>query len=303
MKSFAPIYRFGKGLQTRTAEDFGKPDEFRVFQNARCGKGLLERRPGQARVGYATTAAGALSFTALQSHVVTVPLDVRPWTLGVRWSLRFTFQLRTVGVTQYLLGYAGAGVGSIVLRVTSGNKLVAAFSDSTPTTTTLTGATTLAVDTTYSGLVTRDKSTLKLWLDNAVDASSTSVSATLGGRVPTAALTLGAHQGADFLDGFIDNVVLYSTVFADNSEGLLRCVDPMAEDVLACYTGELDANYLVNDWSRFGNTGEASGTMTSVASLCVLDTMVTGCAPFIDRNGKKRAVLVAGGKVYGLEVV
>lgn len=303
MKSFAPIYRFGKGLQTRTAEDFGKPDEFRIFQNARCGKGLLERRPGQARVGYATTASACLAFVALQSHVVTIPLDTRPWALGLRWSLRFPFQIRTASVTQYILGYAGAGVGSIVLRVTSGNKLVAAFTDSAATTTTLTGATTLSVDTTYAAMVTRDKNTLKLWLDNSVDASSTSVSSTLLGRTPTAAVTLGAHNGADFLDGRIDNVTLYSTVFADNSEGLIRCVDPMAEDVLACYTGEMDANYLVTDWSRFGNTGEASGTMANEAALCVPDTAVTGCAPFIDRNGKKRAVLMAGGKVYGLEVV
>ncbi len=303
MKNYAPVYRFGKQLQTRRAEDFGSPDEFRIFQNARASKELLARRPGSARVAVCGTDHGALNFSPGSSESLTIPGPPSVWTLGLRFTFKIVFkQDDAPAADEYLLGYTGGGVGSLTLKLNSTSNVVAAFTDSAATTTTLTGATSLTPATAYSALVTRDTSTLKLWVNNAVDASSTGVSATLLGRAPTAAVQVAGHNGANYFDGDIDHLTLLQTTMADNAEGFLRLSDPMADDVLAHYTMEQSANAHVTDHSRYGNTALAVNTPTTATALAVQDAAVQGVGTLTTLTGQKRAIVHSGGRVYAVDL-
>lgn len=304
MKSYAPIYRFGKQLQTRHAEDFGEPDAFRIFQDGRASKGPLTRRPGQRRSMVCGSDNGALNFAPGSSETINVPLDTGVWTLGLRWSLRILFKEDDDPAgNEYLLGYAGAGVGSLTLRLNSSRNVVAVWTDSAAASVTLTSSTALTSGTAYPVMVTRDTSTLKLWVGNTAEVTSTSASATLLGRPPTANITFAGHNAAEYFDGDIDHVTLYQSVLADNADGFLRCADPMADDVLAHYTFEQTANAHVTDWSRYGNTGLAVNTPTTATALCVQDSPVMGMAPFTTLAGQKRVLIHSGGLVYPVDLV
>ena len=305
MTDYAPVYRFGKQLQTRHPEDFGEPDAFRIFQNARASKGVLSRRPGEALLAVGGTSHGALNFAPGSSETLNIPIPTGGgvWVLPLRFSLRMVFkQDDNPAGNEYLLGYAGAGVGGLTLRLNSSRNVVAVFTDSAATSTTLTSSTALTAGTAYSVMVTRSTSTLKLWVNNTAEATDTGVSATLLGRTPTANVTIAGHNAADYFDGDIDNLLLLQTCLADNADGFLRCADPMAEDVLACYTMEQTANAHVTDWSRYGNTALAVNTPTTATALCVQDSVVTGMAPFTTASGQKKVLVQTGGKVYGTDL-
>ena len=296
-----PIYRFGKQLQTRRAEDFGSPDEFRIFQNARVRDGLLGRRPGKARVAVAGTDGAALNFDGAADYL-TIPLDTRVWTLGLRWSIRMIVKSDLQPVAdQYLLGIAGAGNKGVTLHVNSSKFLVANVWDSAGNQTTLTSTTDLAAGTAYPIMLTRDAGTLKLYVGRAVDDTDT-MSSTLSCRTPSANIQIGCHNTANFFDGDIDHLTVYNTCLPNNLDGFLRPDDPMADDVTACYLMEKDANEYVEDLSRYGNTALATSAPISATGLSVQDAVVQGMAPFTDKAGKKRLLVVAGGRVYAPEM-
>lgn len=299
MKSFLPVYNFAKGLQTRKAEDFSEPDEFREFLNARV-KGTCRRRPGQDRIAVAGTNAAAMNFNGTTQHI-EVPYDTRVWTLGLRFSLRVVFkQDDNPTGDEFLIGWSG-GTGPIKLKLDSTRKVVFSFTDSASTTTTVTGATALTAGTAYTVLVTRDKDAIKLYVNNVVDATGT-VSATLLGKAPTAALYF-ARDASTYFDGDIDHVLLLNSALADNSEGFLRITDPRADDVLAFYPMENAGNSLVTDYSRYENTGEQKNTPASATTLCIQDSPIIGMAPLCDASGKKKMLVLAGNQYYGVEVV
>lgn len=299
MKSFMPVYSFAKGLQTRKAEDFSEPDEFREFLNARV-KGNGYRRPGQDRIAVTTTDAAAMNFNGTDEYI-EVPYDARVWTMPLRFSLRVVFkQDDNPTGDEFLLGWAG-GTGPIKLKLDSSRKVVFSFTDSANTTTTVTGATALTSGTAYTVLVTRDRDSVKLYVNNAVDATGT-VSATLLGKAPTAALYF-ARDNTSYFDGDIDHVLLLNSALPDNSEGFMRIQDPRADDVLAFYPMEDAGNSLVNDYSRYENTGEQKNAPTSATTLCVQDAPILGMAPLCDNTGKKKMLVLAGRLYYGVEVV
>lgn len=301
MHDYAPIYRFGKGLQTRASEDFQAPDEFRTFQNVRVKTGLAKRRKGSAYRAMAGHDRTALNFDPASSETVNVPLDTRVWALGLRWSLKILFKQddNPVG-NEYLLGWAGAGVGPITVRLNSSRNVVVDFWDSTPTLTTLTSSTALTAGTAYPILITRNGATLTLYVANTAEASSTSVSSTLSGRTPTTNLTFAGHNAASYFDGDIDHATLYSSVLANNANGFIRCTDPLADDVLAHYTFEQTANAHVTDWSAWGNTGLGVNTPTTATALCLNPALVNGAAFYKDSTGVGKAALLAGGRFYAV---
>ena len=301
MKSYAPIHGFGKGLQTKAAEDFQPADEFRVFQNVRVKDGTAKRRKGVVRLAITTSDNTARNFDGT-NDVITVVKDTRVWILPLRFSLRFLVNGDdTPAGDEYILGWSSTGNKPITIKRTSSRTIVVDFWDSAGTQTTLTSSTATTNGTSYACMVTRDTSTMKLWVNEAAEATSTSVSATLLGRTPVDNLTFGAHNGANFWDGTTDHVDLQNIVLSHNNDGFLRLVDPRAEHVLADYGFEVDANNLLTDRSRYENTGLNSGTASATA-LCVQNAPVTGMHQFVDASGQKKILTIAGGVVYAVEV-
>jgi hypothetical protein len=305
MKHHAPIYRFGKQLQTRAAEDYGKPDEFRIFQNARVRDGLLTRRPGKARVVVAGTDGAALNFDGSADYLtVPIPTGGGVWLLGLRWSLKMLIkQDDNPAGNEYLLGMAGGGNTPVTVHLTSSRILTATLYDSAGSSVALTSSTALTAGTSHSVLVTRDTNTCKLWINNTAEDTDTTFSATLSMRTPASSFQVGATNSGSFFDGDIDFLTLYSTVLADNADGFLRLADPYARDVLAHYTMEKDANEYVEDHSRFGNTALAVSAPISATGLSVRDAVGQGMTGWLDRNGKRRILAAMGGRIYAPEAV
>lgn len=296
-----PIYRFGKQLQTRRAEDFGSPDEFRIFQNARVRDGLLGRRPGKARIAVAGTDGAALNFDGSADYL-TIPLDTRVWTLGLRWSIRMIVkQDDNPAGSEYLLGSSGTGNKGVTLHLDSNRLLVANVWDSAGNQTTVTAVNDMVAGTAYPVMLTRNAATLTLYVGRAAEATG-SMSATLSCRTFAADIQVGCNNTTNFFDGDIDHLTVYNTCLPNNLDGFLRPDDPMADDVTACYLMEKDANEYVEDLSRYGNTALATSAPVSATGLSVQDAVVQGMAPFTDKAGKKRLLVVAGGRVYAPEM-
>lgn len=301
MKSYLPVYNFEKGLQTRKGEDFTEPDEFREFQNARWD---CSRRPGQDRISVlANLDSSAFDFDGSSFSVSAPRLDA-VWTLPLQFSLRVVFkQDDASGSDEFLIGWE-AGTNPFSLKLNGSRNVVFTFTDSASNTTTMTGSSVLATGTAYSVLITRNKSELKMWVNNTVDATAT-VSATLLGKAPTTKWIIFGGNGfgaigqvVNFFDGTIDHVLLMSVALADNTEGFMRIPDPLAEEVMAYYPMEY-AQYSnqVFDQSRFENTGAASASGATVTSLCVPELPVRGMVQ-LDNVTNTKLVIVAGRQFF-----
>lgn len=296
---------FRKGLQTKGSEDFGQPDEFRIAQDVRFRTGSAKRRGGMAKLGTAGTDNAAENFDGT-NDVVTVPRNGSAawgsvWNLPLRWSLRLLISCDdTPAGDEYILGWASTGNRGLTVRIDSSRRIVVDHWDSAGTLVTLTG-TAITAATATPLLITRDTSTLKLWIENTVAASSSSLSATLLGRTTVDNLTFGATNGANFFDGTIDHVDLLYSVLADNADGFLRLTDTYADDVQACYTFDRTSNSHINDWSRNGSTGLLSGT-TAVSALCVQSSPVLLMHQWEKANGTRPVLLNAGGRVSPVAV-
>lgn len=299
MKAFLPFYKFDKGLQTRKGENFRDPDEFMVFQNARVRESAY-RRPGQDRVAIASGAdSAAFNFNGSNQYI-EVPFDARVWTLPLRFSLRVVIkQDDNPTGDESIIGWL-TGAGPVFLKLDSNRRVVFSITDSASSTTIVTSATALTAGTAYSILITRDKSSLKMWINNTVDATGT-MSATLLGAAPTQSLLFATNNSTNWFDGDIDHVLLLGSCLTDNSEGFLRPADPRADDVLAYYPMEDAGNTLVNDFSRFENSGVQGNSPVSAASLCVQDTPVTGMTQF-DTGSRKKLLIIAGRLFYAPEI-
>lgn len=295
-----PIYRFGKGLQTKSLEDFQPPDEFRIFQDARVKQGVVKRRAGQARVAVAGSDNAAQNFDG-SNDVATFPRYTGwAWqSLGLRWTLRLLLSGDdTPAGDEYLLGWSSTGNKPLTIKRTSSRTIVVDHWDAAGTQVTLTSTATTDA-TSYPLMVTRDASTLRLWLGPTNDATSTSLSATSVSRVPADNLTFGAHNGANFLDGTLDYCDLRSTVAASANDGFLRLSDPRADDVMFCVGFEKTANGHLTDLSRFDSTGLVSGASNATA-LCVQSSPVLGMEPWVDATGNRKVLTIAGGLVYNV---
>lgn len=308
MKAFLPFYKFEKGLQTRKGENFRDPDEFTVFQNVRVN-GSSVRRPGQARIAILPDMAKASNLDGSTNYIVA-PYDARVWRLQVKASLRVVFkQDATPSADQDIIGWYNQ-LGPISMKINGSGYLVCGITDAFGVTTTLTSATTITPGTKYSVLITRDRGSVKVWLNDAVTATAT-IDAAAPTIPATRSLWIGARGSTGFggainvtnyFDGDIDHVLLLTSTLQDNSEGFLRPADPMADDVTAYYPIEVDSNKLISDLSRFGNTATASHVFSPIASLCVADAPVTGMVQF-DNGSGKTLLSMAGGAFNNVEVL
>lgn len=305
MKSFVPVYQFNKGLQTRRGEDFTEPDEFRIFQNVRWD---CSRRPGQDRIAVATNLSDshALEFNG-SSKFVQARTNANVWTMPLQFSLRTVIkQANTPSGDEFILGWE-AGTGPITLKLNSSSNVVFSITDSAAVSTSITSSTSLTPGTAYSILITRDKSALKMYIDNALVATGT-MSATLLGQTPTQRWMLFAANGAPGLvgttvgwfDGVIDHVILYNIVLADNAEGFIRACDPSTDEIMAYYPFDFTAsNQYIYDYSRFENTAQASSGANApnvVDTLCVRELPVRGI--FQIENANNSFVAVVCGRQY-----
>lgn len=295
------IANFQKGLATKGSEDFGEPDAFRTAQNVRFKTGSAKRRAGTAKVATAGTDNVAQNFDGT-NDVVTVPRNgasawTSVWNLPLRWSLRLLVSCDdTPAGDEFILGWSSTGNKGLTVKIDSSRRIVVDHWDSAGTNVTLTG-TAITAATATPIMVTRSTSTLKLWIENTVAASSTSLSSTLLGRTTVDNLTFGAHNGANFFDGTIDYCDLqHGVVLADNADGFLRLTDTYADPVEACYFFAKSANNHVDDLSRNGNTGLLSGASDATA-LCVQASPVLLMHQWQKANGTRPILLNAGGRI------
>lgn len=299
------VITFRKGLSTKASEDFQAPDEFRIAQDVRFRTGSAKRRFGMAKLGTAGTDNGAQNLDG-SNDVITVPRNGSAawgsvWNLPLRWSLRLLLACDdTPAGDEYILGWSSTGNKGLTVKIDSSRRIVVDHWDSAGTNVTLTG-TAITAATATPILVTRDTSTLKLWIENTVAASSTSLSATLLGRTTVDNLTFGAHNGANFFDGTLDHCDLLYSVLSDNSEGFLRLTDTYADDVQACYTFEKTANGHINDWSRNGNTALNSGS-SDASALCVQASPILLLHQWEKANGTRPMLMNAGGRITPVAV-
>lgn len=301
MKSYLPIYKFDKGLQTRKPEDFSEPDEFRQFLNARWDG---SRRPGQDRILVPTQSAGNCAATNFNgtNQYAGAAFNATVWTLPLRFSLRVLFKqdvhVRTGD--EFLIGWGAPGTGPITLKINSSGKVVFTITDSASVSTTITSTATIATGTKYSVLVTRDKSNLKMYVTSISETSESTNTATMSATLKSAAPTqypLFAVNGAAGLpgttgwyDGDIDHILLLNTTLANNNEGFIRPSDPMADDVLAYYP--FDATTFLYDHSRFGNNGSYGNAPPSTTHLCVSEAQVRAVGQFDTGEGARMFVVM-----------
>lgn len=308
MKSFLPSYSFNKGLQTRKNENFSSPDEFTVFQNVRV-KSNAARRPGTDRLAIASGGdSGAMNFNGTDQYVA-VSFDARVWTLPLRFSLRLVInQDDAPAGTECILGW-DKNNGPVFVKINSSGKLVFTITDSASSSTTVTSASSITPGTKYTILITRDTSSLKMWINNTLDATGT-MSATLSGKTPTQDMVFGCNGVAglggatEHFDGTLDHVLLMNSVLSDNSEGFLRPIDPRADDIWAYYPMETAGYNKIEDLSKFENFAVyvPANMPTPVSSLCVQDEAILGMMQFSDITRKKLFV-VAGRTFYNPDLV
>ena len=301
MKSYLPIYKFDKGLQTRKPEDFNEPDEFREFLNTRWDG---SRRPGQDRILVPTNSAGnctAMNFNGTNQYA-TAPSNASVWTLPLKFSLRVLFKqdvhVRTGD--EFLIGWGAPGTGPVTLKINSAGKVVFSITDSAAVTTTMTSGLTTTTGTKYSVLVTRNKSDLSMFVtsigESVISKNVATMSATLKSAAPTADLLFAVNGSAGFpgttgwYDGDIDHVLLLNTVLSDNNEGFIRIPDPMVDDVLAFYP--FDSTTYLYDHSRFGMSGGYGNSPVSATNLCVPEAPVRALGQFDTGDGARMFVVM-----------
>lgn len=294
---YLPIYRFGKGLVDKPAEDFQAPDEFRTAQNVRFRNGVAKRRKGAARIAVAGSDNAALNYDDASSEHLRVPLDTRVHKLGLRWTVELLVKEdNNPSGNEYLCGWFG-GTGSFTIRLNSSRNVVAVVWDSAATATTLTSASAFASGTAWPIQLVRDGASLTLRVANVSEATGT-MSGTLLTRTPTSDFTVAAHNNTEFFDGTIDYCRAFNVARADHADGWRRLTDPRAEDVLWDYGMEQDANAHVMDRSVYGNTALAVNTPTNATALCVQSSPILMMQGWLDANRVRKCMTNAGGLIY-----
>ena len=291
----ASAFNFLRGLCTRELEEGGAtPDRWVVAQNLRIGAGVAQRRNGYALAAYSTTVHSAVDMNGTDEYF-RIPRDPRVHTLPLNFTWRCLVKPDVVNSLQYIFGEAAAaGTPGLKVSISGTGFPVAVFTDSGSTATTLTSSTVAVAGSALGLQVTRAGATLKLWQNGVVVASSTSVSATLGGLPATNTPTIGRHDDNDEFNGSLDYLDLFSVTFANHDDYRLRWFDPRCEYCLYSYTGELDAQVYMRDRGRYEAHAKGVNTPTETTAIAIQDAQVTGIHPRLSRDGKQQVILTAG---------
>lgn len=297
-----PLADFSAGLQTTHSEDglpFGWWSEFQNLLLTESPK--AKRRPGMQRLFQVTNAGTCFDLNGT-TQIVTVPLNIVMHTLRKEWTVDILFQPDQVSSAATLLGWVSASTWPIRIQTTSAGKVEAKVTDSASTVTTMTGTTTLVVGTNYHVRVVRNGTALTVYLNGVSEATGTI--ADLDCLAPGGNLTFGAANGAAFFDGKVDYCTAYSSAITNMTDIYIRCILPRAPHVLWHYVMEEieTTTHRVDDESRFENHGSVTNGTSTATSIARQTMPVTLIAPYIDKNNKQRAVVMAGRTIRLAEV-
>lgn len=290
------LFDFKRALQTTRGEDGLPWGDWSTFQNVRVDRESLRRRKGWARVAQLGNDNAALDFVAANSERIDIPLNASHFTLGERWTIDALIEPDVVTGTNPILTI-GTSTQSIALDINSSNARLRVWDEDT-TADTITGSSTLTVDTVYWLRAVRDGTSLTLYVDNSSEGTAT-MAAGKAMETPAGNMHIG-YDGTNYYDGTIDYVRIFSYA-RTLPDGLTRFPDPIADGVLADWPMEV-TNTLVKDRSRYGNTGQAINTPTSTTALCRAHAPMQGIQSYKNRSGDGRILLVGGGRIYDVEV-
>lgn len=294
------VFDFSRGLQTKALDDGQPLPEFREFNDVRVDRGVAKVRPGMARLLDMTSLNGALDFEATSTQYAQAEVDPRVWTLGTKWTLEVLYNLETITSGTFL--YVGTTTPSLILDLNS-SKLRLRVYDSGATLTTVSTAANVSAGV-QSVQIVRDGASLTIRTDNAVEDTG-SMSATNALRAPVGDIHLGADATpGTYLDGVVDYIRLFDLARDNHNDRLIRFADPRADYVLADYDMNITANAIVKDRSRYENSllGVAGNLPTDATALCHQSAPVNGITYYVDTDGKKYALVVAGGQAFHVEM-
>ena len=295
------FFDFHRGLQTKANEDGQAPNEFQEFPNVRVDRGTIAARRGMARVLNTGSLNKALGFTAANTDYLTAAVDPRPWTLGTQWTVEALVNLDSKSSGTLL--YVGTTTPTLVIDLSS-NKWRVRVWDSAATLTTVTTAADAVTGSATSIQVTRDGATVTVRIDNDVTDTG-SMSASLLHRAPAGDLRVGADATpATHIDGVVDYIRAFSVARENHNDRLLRFPDPRSEVVLADYDMNATADWIVKDRSRYEAALQAPSSKepVEVTALCHQTASVRGMTYYVDGDGKKYALVLAGGQAFHVEV-
>lgn len=307
MKGDHYLLRFNRGLQTTRSDEGNQTfDAFEVFQNVRTGAGGLVRRGGEVYLGIAGTNHGVLTFDGTNDYLLLAN-DTRVTQFGLRWTFECAVECRVQTGNHYIWGNEAASTPGFTLHVTSAGAVVANIWDTASTNTTLTSASGVIGVGGFNFIsVVRNGATATMYVNGVSRATSSSLSSTLLCRAPTTRITIGRHEGGSYFDGDMDYIRILEIARTDVSDGRLRWQASRAPYVLFDMTMELDAYGRVLDRGRYGlHSRHKSQTGTPAAGSgpeVIQDSPVQAIHPFVDSAGKRRLLVVAGGRVHSIEV-
>jgi hypothetical protein len=148
---------------------------------------------------------------------------------------------------------------------------------------------------------------LSLWTNGTQNTPTTGTYS--APTVPTLPLRIGADQGGNYFAGVIDYVRVLDVARTDCRWWKMRLPDPKAAYVRFDMPMEIaNATTLrVDDRSVYRNhgtaaSGSSSGSITSATTISTQVTPVTLINPRIDYENESRLDIVAGGKIYLVEL-
>lgn len=297
-------YGFGAGLQTtRVRETPGAPF-WQVFQNVRVSQGAAVRRGGMVRLSHFAADQQCVDFDGVND----VLEGFQRFTLGTQFTVEWFAFVDTLTSPRTILGGSTANPGlKIQLSSTGGGTLTVTMRDSAGNQTVVSLLCGGAVAP-HVGQFVRDGANLTLRFrgNSDVTATGTHASAVLSLAAQgsgSAALKVGAHNGADWMDGRIDFVRGFSKVKAGfTDDAFSRLFNPRAPHVIFDIRTGLDASNHARDEGRFNNHLIPAGAPVQVATLANNPCPVQMIAPSTKANGQRLLYVVAGGKLYPVYV-
>jgi Concanavalin A-like lectin/glucanases superfamily len=157
----------------------------------------------QAKFGPSSLSVGSASAGISTSSASDLTIGAGDFT----WECWF-YPTNPGAGTQRVISQQTDGVTFALLRISSGTKIEAVFSNLSNTTLfSLVGTTTITANTWHHGAVCRSGSNAYVFLDGNLEASTASASGTIGGAPP---LAIGGYQAGagptELFNGFIDEL-------------------------------------------------------------------------------------------------
>jgi len=288
-----PVFGWS-GLNTK-ANSTGLPLlECVALQDMRVVGMDLVQRLGMVRVGQLSSILKSMDFDGTNEHALAV-IDTRVWALGLQFTFEACVAADTLGDSEAVLT-AGSTTPCFTLDLLS-SKWRVRIVDSADATTTLTSTTNASTTGTDTIQVTRDGAALVLRLNGTSEDTDT-MTATTSLKTPVGDLRVARSGGADYFDGDVDYVRLFSIVKTDHNDRLVRLPNPRARHVLMDMDFNETAGGMVQDRSRYENHLVTANSPTEGTSLCHTPAFVRALSMGQDENNKLQLFMAAGGQFF-----